>query len=67
MITLPWKPYKSTVEICEMGEFVFKRRQITGIEEYEIWRKGKLEYKTFKYSEFIKRVQTIIDAKLKDR
>jgi len=67
MLELAWKKHTPTTDVCHMGIYSFKRKRITGVEEFEIWKGESLEFKTFRHGDFIRKVRTIIDARMKGK
>jgi len=67
MPNIAWKKYDDTTDTCILGEYLFKRIKVLEIEILEIWEGDDLIYKTSEYSEFRKKVITIIDVKLRSK
>ena len=47
-------------DTCEIGDYLLKRKLIKGGMAYEVWRAGKLIYKTRVYDEFMNQVIPLI-------
>jgi len=60
MSKLTWKKCSSMSDTCEIGDYLLKRKLIKGGMAYEVWRAGKLIYKTRVYDEFMNQVIPLI-------
>ena len=61
VLEIPWIKYSSTLDTCEVGKYLLKRRTLlNGNVVFEVWRNRSLEYNTSSYFEFLKKVEPII-------